>query len=121
MVEGGFNLADGDRLIRIDITALTGKHVTVYGQTEVTRDLYDAAAERGLEIVFEASDVALHDVDSAQPSVSYVKDGQARTIEADFIAGCDGFHGASRKAIPVALRREFERASSPTWRRATTS
>jgi len=115
LLEEGFNLADGERLIRIDITQLTGKHVTVYGQTEVTRDLMDAAPERGLEIVYEASDVALHDLESDTPSVTYTKDGVQHRIEADFIAGCDGFHGPSRKAIPAAKVREFEREYPFGW------
>ena len=59
----GFNLADGERLIRIDIAALTGKHVVVYGQTELTRDLMEAREERGLEVIYEADRVALHEVD----------------------------------------------------------
>jgi p-hydroxybenzoate 3-monooxygenase len=115
MKEGGFNLADGENLIRIDINRLTGKHVVVYGQTEVTRDLIAAAPERGLEIVFEAKDLAIHDPDGAAPSISYVKDGVTHRIEADFIAGCDGFHGPSRKAIPAAQAREFEREYPFGW------
>lgn len=115
MVEGGFNLADGERLIRIDLEALIGKHVMVYGQTELTIDLIAAAQERGLEIVFEANDVALHDLDTYRPSVSYVAGGETVTIEADFIAGCDGFHGPSRKAIPAPLAREFDRIYPFGW------
>ena len=97
----GFNLADGERLIRIDIARLTGKHVVVYGQTELTRDLIAAAPDRGLEIVFEAADVVLHDVDGSAPSVTWSKDGATQRVDADFIAGCDGFHGPSRKAFPT--------------------
>jgi p-hydroxybenzoate 3-monooxygenase len=67
---GGVNLADGERLIRIDIAGLTGKNVMVYGQTEVTRDLIDAAPDRGLEIVWEAADVSLHGIDSDAPYVT---------------------------------------------------
>ncbi|MFN3474283.1 MAG: 4-hydroxybenzoate 3-monooxygenase [Blastomonas sp.] len=106
MVEDGFNLADGDLLVRIDIKALTGKTVVVYGQTELTRDLIAAAPQRALDIVFEAQDLALHDVDSDAPSVSYVKDGVAQRLQCDFIAGCDGFHGPSRRAIPLSKARE---------------
>lgn len=113
--EEGFNLADGDRLIRIEITRLTGKHVVVYGQTEVTRDLMEAAPGRGLAIVYEAKDVALHDLDSDRPALTYFKDGAEQRIEADFIAGCDGFHGASRKAIPAGRAREFEREYPFGW------
>lgn len=115
MVEGGFNLADGERLIRIDINALTGGNVMVYGQTELTRDLIDAAPERGLRIVFEAKDVALHDIESDRPAISYSADGVPHRIEADFIAGCDGFHGPSRQAIPAARAREFEREYPFGW------
>ena len=115
MREGGFNLADGENLIRIDINRLTGKHVIVYGQTEVTRDLIAAAPARGLEIVFEAKDLAIHDPDGATPSISYVKDGVTHRVDADFIAGCDGFHGPSRKAISAARAREFEREYPFGW------
>src|SRR5690606_35162248 len=74
LVENGFNLADGERLIRIDIAELTGQHVVVYGQTELTRDLIDAAPSRGLQLIYEAGDVALHDVESDAPYVTYTKD-----------------------------------------------
>jgi len=115
MVEDGFNLADGDTLIRIDIAKLTGRHVVVYGQTEVTRDLMDAAEDRGLTVIYEASDVALHDLESAMPSLTYSKDGETHRIDADFIAGCDGFHGPSRKSIPASRAREFEREYPFGW------
>lgn len=115
MIENGLNFGTRDALIRIDIKALTGKHVTVYGQTEITRDLIDAAPGRGLEIVFEARDVALHDVDSDQPSVTYSRDGITHRIEADFIAGCDGSHGPSRHAVPANAAREFARDYPFGW------
>lgn len=115
LIEEGFNLASGDHLIRIDITALTGRHVTVYGQTELTCDLMDAAPERGLEIVYEAEGAALHDVEGDAPYVTYVKDGETRRIDCAFIAGCDGFHGPSRKAIPGRAVREYEREYPFGW------
>jgi p-hydroxybenzoate 3-monooxygenase len=108
LVEKGFNLADGQRLIRIDLDRLVGRHVLVYGQTELTRDLVAAAPERGLEIIWEATDVALHDVDGS-PRVTW--DGGE--IGCDFIAGCDGFHGPSRAAIPDG--RLFEKAYPFGW------
>ena len=95
----GFNLADGERLIRIDIAELTGKQVVVYGQTELTRDLMDAREERGLEVIYEAADVELHDVESDAPSVTYSAGGTRRRVEARILVGCDGFHGPSRQAI----------------------
>ncbi|HEU0045421.1 4-hydroxybenzoate 3-monooxygenase [Sphingomonas sp.] len=100
MVETGFNLATDDQVIRIDLAALIGRHVTVYGQTEVTRDLIAAAPERGLEIVWEAADVVPHAVDGDAPYLTYFTGGEAGRIEARFVVGCDGFHGACRKAIP---------------------
>lgn len=105
LVEHGFNLADGERLIRIDCQGLTGKSAVVYGQTEITKDLMDAAPDRGREIIYGAEDVALHRVDGDAPFVTYRKDGAERRIDARFIAGCDGFHGPSRKAIPASARR----------------
>ena len=114
MMEEGFNLADGERMIRIPITELTGKHVVVYGQTEVTRDLIDAAPERDLEIVFEAKEVTLHDIDGP-PYLTYEKDGVQHRIDADFIAGCDGFHGPSRKAVPANRVAQYEREYPFGW------
>ncbi len=115
LVEAGFNLATDDRLIRIDIAALTGRNVMVYGQTELTRDLMDAAPERGLEVIYDAGDVALHEIEGDAPFVTYVKDGETRRIDCAYIAGCDGFHGPSRKAIPASAVREFERVYPFGW------
>ena len=111
----GFHLADGERLIRIDIAGLTGRQVTVYGQTELTRDLMEAAPERGLEIVYEAGDVALHAVESDAPYVTYTKDGREERIDAEFICGCDGFHGPSRKAIPANVATAYEKIYPFGW------
>ena len=111
--EGGFNLADGRHLIRIDIAALTGKQVTVYGQTELTRDLMDAARERGLDVIYDAGDVALHDLESDRPFLTFTRDGEPCRLDAEFIAGCDGFHGPSRKAIPGG--QTFEREYPFGW------
>ena len=112
---GGFNLADGERLIRIDIEGLTGKQVMVYGQTEITRDLMEAAAPRGLEVIYNAADAALHDIESDAPYVTYTKDGAEQRIDARFIVGCDGFHGPSRQAIPDSVGRSFERVYPFGW------
>lgn len=111
----GFNLADGERLIRIDVKALTGKSVMVYGQTEITRDLMAAAEPRGLEVIYEAEDVALHDVESDSPSLTYRKDGVDHRIEARFLVGCDGFHGASRQAIPASVGQTYEKVYPFGW------
>jgi p-hydroxybenzoate 3-monooxygenase len=111
----GFNLADGERLIRIDIAELTGKHVVVYGQTELTRDLMDASEERGLEVIYEVADVALHDIESDSPFVTFTKDGAEQRIDCRIIAGCDGFHGPSRQAIPAGIGRGYEREYPFGW------
>lgn len=113
--ESGFALADGERMIRIDTLGLTGKYVTIYGQTEVTRDLMDAAPERGLQIIYEAADVSLHDIDGDNPYVTFEKDGVAQRVDAEFIAGCDGYYGPSRKAIPANVAKEFERVYPFGW------
>ncbi len=111
----GFNLADGERLIRIDIAALTGKHVVVYGQTEITRDLMAASAERQLEVIYEVNGVALHDIATDAPFLTFTKGGIEQRIDARFIVGCDGFHGPSRRTIPAAAVREFEREYPFGW------
>jgi len=115
LVEEGFNLADGERLIRIDIAGLTGKRVYVYGQTEIQRDLMDAASERNLDIVWEAEDVVLHDIDSDAPWVSWRKDGEERRLDARVVVGCDGYHGPSRRAVPAGVGRSYERAYPFGW------
>ncbi len=112
----GFNLADGERLIRIDIAELTGgQQVVVYGQTELTRDLMDAREERGLEVIYEAEDTALFDVESDAPYVTYTKDGTQHRVDCRFIVGCDGFHGPSRKAIPDTVGEEYLREYPFGW------
>jgi p-hydroxybenzoate 3-monooxygenase len=111
----GFNLADGERLIRIDVAALTGQHVVVYGQTELTKDLMDASQERGLEVIYGTEDVALRDVASDAPYVAFTKDGAEQRIDCRFIAGCDGFHGPSRRAVPASVGRDYEREYPFGW------
>ncbi len=115
LTHDGFNLADGERLIHIDIQGLTGRTVTVYGQTEITRDLIDAAADRGLEILWNVSDVKLHGIESDSPHVTFAHEGEPARIDAKFIAGCDGFHGPSRKAIPSSVSQNFENVYPFGW------
>jgi len=111
----GISLAFDGRLHRIDLTALTGgKHVTVYGQTEVTHDLMDKREAAGLFTVYEAANVALHDFDGT-PFVTYDKDGVGHRIDCDFIAGCDGYHGVSRRSVPAGALKTFERQYPFGW------
>jgi p-hydroxybenzoate 3-monooxygenase len=112
----GISLAFDGRVHRIDMTALTGgKHVTVYGQTEVTLDLMLKREAAGLPIVFEASNVVLHDFDGASPIVAFDKDGTTHRIDCDFIAGCDGYHGVSRRSVPEGALKTFERQYPFGW------
>ncbi|MBY5824830.1 4-hydroxybenzoate 3-monooxygenase [Rhizobium leguminosarum] len=112
----GFSLAFDGRDHRIDLHELTGgRRVTVYGQTEVTRDLMERREASGSLSIYDAVDVAPHDFDGRSPFVTYVKDGVAKRIDCDFIAGCDGFHGASRKAVPERAIRSFEKVYPFGW------
>jgi p-hydroxybenzoate 3-monooxygenase len=100
----------------IDVTALTGgKVVTAYGQTEVTKDLMDHRQSLGLQTVYEAQDVMLHDYDSDHPSVTYQVNGVEHTLQADFIAGCDGFHGVCRASVPKGSIQEYEKVYPFGW------
>lgn len=112
LIHHGLTLVSDGDVIPVEIIGPTGKHVTAYGQTEITRDLIAAAPAAGLEIVWEASEVALHDVDSGHPSLTFSVDGIAQSIACDVIAGCDGFHGSSRAAVGGA---SFERAYPFGW------
>ena len=111
----GTYVALQNRGFRVDFEKLTGKRVMVYGQTEVTHDLYDARDASGAPLHDEAEGATLHDVDTDAPYVTYTKDGTEHRIDCDWIAGCDGFHGVSRKTIPNSVRREFERVYPFGW------
>ena len=101
---------------RVDLHTLTGgKHVTVYGQTELTRDLMDARTACGAKTVYEAANVALHDIDSEAPRVTYTLAGVRHELRCDFIAGCDGYHGVSRASIPADKLQIYERVYPFGW------
>lgn len=113
---GGFSIAFDGRDHRIDLFDLTGgKTVMVYGQTELTRDLMDKRTALGTSAVYEAANVTPHDFHDQSPYVTYEKDGVSHRIDCDFIAGCDGFHGASRKAVPVTAIKTFEKVYPFGW------
>ena len=115
LVHDGAEIAVGGRRIRIDFRALTGKTVTVYGQTEITRDLIAARLAGGGAIVWEAEDVALHDIESDRPRLTYRQAGAEHELVCDFIAGCDGFHGVSRSHLPASISRTYERTYPFGW------
>ncbi len=116
LAHDGFSISVDDEMFRIDLEGLTsGSRVTVYGQSEVMKDLFDAAQVRGLSIVFDAENVRLHDVTSDEPAVTWERNGETQTLSCDFIAGCDGFHGVSRTAIPQDVLREYEKVYPFAW------
>jgi p-hydroxybenzoate 3-monooxygenase len=115
LTHDGVELAFGGRRHRIDLKGLAGKVVTIYGQAEVQKDLMDAHAAMGTEVLYEAADVALDGLTGDRPRLRYVKAGEAREVECDFIAGCDGFHGVSRQAIPQEVLRTYERVYPFGW------
>ncbi|MGC2201765.1 MAG: 4-hydroxybenzoate 3-monooxygenase [Stellaceae bacterium] len=115
LVHEGIEISFGDERHRIDFRNLTGKAVTVYGQTEVTRDLMEARGASGAMTMYGAEGVSLHDIARGQPRVHYRKDGVESEIECDFIAGCDGFHGVSRQTIPETAIRTYERVYPFGW------
>jgi p-hydroxybenzoate 3-monooxygenase len=112
IAHAGFELAFADRSHRIALQELTGKSVLVYGQTEIQRDLADAANER---VVWEAQDVHLHGFDSLTPGITYTHGGEPHRLACDFIAGCDGFHGVSRASVPADRVRLFEKIYPFGW------
>jgi p-hydroxybenzoate 3-monooxygenase len=112
LVHDGFEVAFDGRIQRIDLKGLSGKHVLVYGQTEIQKDLSDAAGDR---VVWGAQEVAIRDFDSRRPRVAWTHGGVRHEIECDFIAGCDGYHGVSRATIPKAQLAEFERVYPFGW------
>jgi p-hydroxybenzoate 3-monooxygenase len=114
LLHDGVLLASDGETFRIDLRDLSGRSLTVYGQTELTRDLNLILAERD-QPVFEAQDVALHDIATDKPWVTYTKDGQPVRLDCDFIAGCDGAHGPSHQAMPKDLMRTFERLYPFGW------
>ena len=105
---GGFEVAFDGRTHRIDIAGLTGKHVTVYGQTEIQKDLGDAHLAAGGEIHYSAKNVSIDGLRGGPARVSFEEEGTRHDIECDFVAGCDGFHGTSRRSIPAAEQRQHE-------------
>jgi p-hydroxybenzoate 3-monooxygenase len=115
LVHDGFKLGFSGQGVRVDLKALTGKSVTIYGQTEVTRDLIDARIASGGKLKFEASDVAIDGFDREHPMVRFKHDGQVHELTCDFIAGCDGYHGVCRQSVPASAMKYYERVYPFGW------
>jgi p-hydroxybenzoate 3-monooxygenase len=112
--EGVFVQFDQER-VHIPFTELTGRSITVYGQKQVVRDLNERRRADGGQVMFEVDDVAVHDIATDHPSVTFTHEGRAQTVRADFVAGCDGFHGVCREAMPAEVRRVYERVYPFGW------
>lgn len=111
----GCYLTDDDLMVRINFKELTGKSVMVYGQTEVTTDLYAAQDAIGTPILHDVSDVVIQDVTTNAPYVAFTHDGVRKRLDCAYVAGCDGFHGVSRTTVPAEKRQEFERVYPFGW------
>ena len=111
----GVSIACGNREFRIDFRRRTSKSVMIWGQTEITTDLYDTRDEWNAPTYYEVQAVNPQQIDTDSPFVTFIQHGQVHRIDCDFVAGCDGFHGVSRKAIPEGTRREYERAYPFGW------
>ena len=114
-IHEGIGIAFGGRRHRIDFRALTGSSVMVYGQTEITRDLFKARDAMDGTIIHDAEDVTLHDVATEAPHLTYRKGDDVHRVDCDFIAGCDGFHGVSRRTIPASVLRTYEKVYPFGW------
>ncbi|AON56365.1 4-hydroxybenzoate 3-monooxygenase [Herbaspirillum seropedicae] len=111
----GIELAFGGRRHRIDLTELTGQAITVYAQHEVIKDLVAARLAAQGQLLFSVSGTSIEGVETDKPRVRFMHEGEQHTLEADFIAGCDGFHGVSRPAIPESKRQDYQRIYPFGW------
>ncbi len=115
LVHHGFDLAFGTQILNINLHQLLGKEVTVYGQTEVTKDLANARSAAHLTTIYSAENVSIAGFDSNHPKVQYQLAGKTHEIDCDFIAGCDGYHGVCRASIPQNAIKEYERVYPFGW------
>jgi p-hydroxybenzoate 3-monooxygenase len=115
LVHDGFALGFAGRWFRVDLRGLTGNGVSIYGQTEVTKDLMDARAAAGSPPIFEAGDISISGFDGDHPTVRYTHEGGTRQLVCDYIVGCDGYHGVCRRSVPPAAMQTFERVYPFGW------
>jgi p-hydroxybenzoate 3-monooxygenase len=115
LIHDGFALGFAGKSFRVDLKSLTGDAVSVYGQTEVTKDLTDARVAGGATLVFDAGDVAVEGIDREHPTVRYTHGGRVRELTCDFVAGCDGYHGVCRRSVPKQAMQSFERIYPFGW------
>jgi p-hydroxybenzoate 3-monooxygenase len=112
----GVNLSFEGCRVRVPFDELTGgRCITIYGQQEVIKDLVKASLEKGIQIYFEATATEIRDIDTKEPKISYTANGQDHHLTCDFVAGCDGYHGISRRAMPGGSFREFVKDYPFSW------
>ncbi len=115
LIHRGVNFAFAGNLHEIDFQALVGRGITIYGQQEVVKDLVAARLAAGGAILFEAAGASVHDFDTDKPKIRFTRGGRAETIDCDFIAGCDGFHGVSRPSVPAGVLTTYDRVYPFGW------
>jgi p-hydroxybenzoate 3-monooxygenase len=115
LVHDGFSLAFSGRTERVNLKGLTGKSVSVYGQTEITKDLLDARTALNARIFFESAAVSIEGIDAKKPTVRFTHEGRTQEVSCDFVAGCDGYHGICRQSVPNDAIRTFERLYPFGW------
>jgi p-hydroxybenzoate 3-monooxygenase len=115
IVHGGIYLQFEGERHHLPMSELTGRSIVIYGQTEVVKDLIAARVESGAPLLFETDGVTVHDIESDRPRIRFAHDGVEHELECDAVAGCDGFHGVCRIAIPAGVLRTFEREYSFGW------
>ncbi|MEH2472125.1 p-hydroxybenzoate 3-monooxygenase [Nitrobacteraceae bacterium AZCC 2161] len=115
MIDEGLDIRFRGKNIHLDLPGLTGKRVMIYGQQEVVKDLIEARVAASQPLLFEAKASALSDLDSDRPKIHFTHDGRDQVLECDYIAGCDGFHGVSRPAVPVGHITNYERVYDFAW------
>ena len=114
LIDEGFDVAFANGRHRIDLKALTGKNMLVYGQNELQRDLVEARSEPGA-VLWQVRDASLHDFDTRAPQVSFAHAGSRHELRCDFVAGCDGYHGISRASVPAEKVVRYQRVYPFGW------
>ena len=115
ILHDGTVISYGDDLFGLNFKEHTGTSVMVYGQTELTRDLYDAREAAGGTLIFGADVTEIEGADTDHPAITFTIGGATRRLDCDFVAGCDGFHGVSRRSIPETVRRDYEKVYPFGW------
>jgi p-hydroxybenzoate 3-monooxygenase len=115
LIHDGFAVGFAGKTFRVDLKGLTGGAVSVYGQTEVTKDLMETRIAAGGTLIFDARDVSIEGVDRTHPTIRYSHGGRTHELTCDFVAGCDGHHGICRQSLPREAMQSFERIYPFGW------